>query len=56
MLTFIKCMFMYFNALSAGYDDSVLMKTSQLTDESSEQEAIMLSMKGFHLISNTLPW
>lgn len=27
-----------------------------LTEESSEQEAMMFSWKGFHLISNTLPW
>jgi len=27
-----------------------------LTEESSEQDAIMLSWKGFHLMSSTLPW
>lgn len=27
-----------------------------LTEESSEQEAMMFSWKGFHLISSTLPW
>ena len=27
-----------------------------LTDVSSEHEAMMLSMNGFHLMSSTLPW
>lgn len=30
--------------------------TPLLTDVSSEHEAMMLSMKGFHLMSSTLPW
>ena len=30
--------------------------TLLLTDVSSEHEAMMLSMKGFHLMSSTLPW
>lgn len=28
----------------------------QLTEVSSEHDAMMFSMKGFHLMSSTLPW
>lgn len=31
-------------------------QVSPLTEVSSEQDAMMFSMKGFHLMSSTLPW